>query len=88
MQDTIARKLGQARDDGVFQFVYKLFETRNAIFSSIKGSFTNEVISLWGGGIQIMTARLMTGEGFLSKMTSFFTTIIGLIFVSFTTKFG
>ena len=36
-----------------------------------------DVIGLGGGGFQIMT-----GEGFLPKMTSFFTTIFGLIFAS------
>ena len=39
----------------------------------IKGSFTNDVNGLGGGGFQIMTAD--DGGGGLPKMTSFFTTI-------------
>ena len=41
------------------------------------------------GGFQIMTADDEgEGGGVLPKMKSFFTTIFGLIFASFTTKFG
>ena len=46
--------------------------------SSVKG----------GGGFQIMTADDEGRVGGLPKMKSFFTTIFGLIFASFTTKFG
>ena len=51
----------------------------------VKGSFTNDVIGLGGGSFQIMTAD--DGERGLTKMTSFFTTIFGLTFASFTIKF-
>ena len=51
------------------------------------GSFKNDVIGLGGGGFQVMTSDDGGGE-VLPKMTSFFTTIFGLIFSSFTTKFG